>query len=146
MSLAERRLPQYCCLRRHGRSFQPQDGKFLDNFTRFACFDCLRKDRRRRTIKKVAVDSTAEYEVAQELQRIGRRFRHHFMLGKWEFDFAFPDERLLLEIDGPDHNYHHQQKVDYVKTGFAQDEGWRVVRVKTGPGLIRRVAEALAGS
>ena len=153
MSLAERRLPQYCSLRRHLRdkkgslrSFRPEDGKFIDNFSRFICFGCLRRERRKTVIRQAAKVSTAEYELAQELYRAGKRFKHHFKLGKWEFDFAFPEERTLLEIDGPAHDFDRQKRIDQVKSGVARDQGWRVVRVKSGPGLIRRVALALAGS
>ena len=144
MSLAERRLPQYCCLWRHKHSFKAEQGKFLDNFSRFACFECLRKRRRKHVIKEAAKVSTAEYELCQELHRSGVKFRHHFKLGRWEFDFAFPDLNILLEIDGPAHEYRYQQRVDCVKDGVARDEGWTMVRVVSGPGLIQRVSTALS--
>jgi len=47
------------------------------------------------------------------------------------YDFAIPFARLLVEVDGA--TYHAcfaKKKRDFVKQKVAEQEGWRLVRVK----------------
>lgn len=143
MSAKERKLPQYCRYKCRSKSFKPHEGKFVDNNRFFVCYDCINSNRRKLAKKAAYKISDAEAELIQALHRSGKRFKHRFRIDKWEYDFAFVDERILLEIDGSAHDYSRQQAVDTLKSGLAKEEGWTVIRVKYGPGLIRRVAEAL---
>ena len=47
-------------------------------------------------------------------------------------DFAWPDKRLCIEIDGELHRYEDRQKTDAKKDALLCSEGWRVLRVKWG--------------
>lgn len=63
------------------------------------------------------------YEVAQEY-----RFDPH---RQWRFDFAFPDQRLAVEIDGGQwapHGGRHARDTDREKLNRAAVLGWRVLR------------------
>jgi very-short-patch-repair endonuclease len=145
MSVTERRLPQYCRYKCRAESFDPSRGKFVDNNSFFVCFGCLNRLRRWHARRAAYEVSDAEAEMMQELHRCGKKFERSFRLGKWEFDYAFPGERVLLELDGRSHDYPRRKALDSMKEEAAVAEGWRVVRVKYGPGLLRRVAAALAG-
>ena len=139
------RLPQYCCThpRDKFRSFKLEEGKLIYNKTRFKCFDCIKRHRRSNHIREAYSVSSGEAEMLQELYRSGKNFKRRFRIGKWEFDYAFMDERILLEIDGYNHTFDKQKNIDRIKGKEAEAKGWRVVRVRYGPGMLHRVAVAL---
>lgn len=46
---------------------------------------------------------------------------------KWKFDFAFPSQRLAIEVDGRYHRTLKGQNSDSVKLNEALRQGWRVL-------------------
>ena len=64
---------------------------------------------------------TENIEYKTELQ-----FHRYFL------DFAWPDKRLCMEIDGDLHRYEARKKIDAEKDALLRKEGWRVLRVKWG--------------
>lgn len=64
-----------------------------------------------------------------------REHRFH-PVRKWKFDFAFPEVKLAIELDGGSfmgggHNRGAQQKKDQDKANVALSLGWRVLRFST---------------
>lgn len=56
---------------------------------------------------------------------------------KWRFDFAWPEQKVALEIDGGlyingGHTRGSGRERDYEKDASALGMGWRVMRVSTG--------------
>ena len=47
----------------------------------------------------------------------------------YKLDFAWPSERLCLEVDGSSHNSLQRQQQDARKTAFLEERGWTVFRV-----------------
>lgn len=48
---------------------------------------------------------------------------------RWRFDFAFPSQKLAIEVDGESHRrIARQVRSDYAKATEALRQGWRVVR------------------
>lgn len=45
-------------------------------------------------------------------------------------DFAWPEKRLCIEIDGELHRFEEQQKRDINKDEFLKNEGWKELRLK----------------
>ena len=57
---------------------------------------------------------------------------------QWQFDWAWIDERVAVEVDGGTHLVvrgvavgSHAQDDDYLKINAANDLGWRVFRITT---------------
>lgn len=47
---------------------------------------------------------------------------------KWRFDFAFPSQRLAIEVEGHYHRTYAGQRSDSDKFNEALRQGWRVLR------------------
>jgi very-short-patch-repair endonuclease len=84
--------------------------------------------------------SQAEDALALQLRalRIGGWIREHrFCARRWRFDFAWPAQKLALEIDGAvwvqgRHTRGVGVEADNVKLAAAVIQGWRVLRVTPG--------------
>lgn len=48
---------------------------------------------------------------------------------KWKFDFAFPSQKLAIEVDGRYHRTHKGQHADSEKFNEATRQGWRTLRL-----------------
>jgi very-short-patch-repair endonuclease len=71
-------------------------------------------------------------DAEQQLWRIlrmrqlgGRRFRRQFQIGPFIADFACPELRLVIEVDG---GQHADSASDAMRDLWLQSEGWKVVR------------------
>lgn len=78
--------------------------------------------------------SKGEECLASELDRdplpgwdLVREYRFH-PTRKWRFDFAFPSQRLAVEVDGRRHRTAAGQRSDSEKLNEATRRGWRVLR------------------
>jgi hypothetical protein len=49
---------------------------------------------------------------------------HHYTI-----DFALPEEKIAIEIDGPQHKYSPNKEHDQRRDAFLQSQGWKVIRV-----------------
>ncbi|HVO89602.1 MAG TPA: endonuclease domain-containing protein [Casimicrobiaceae bacterium] len=56
----------------------------------------------------------------------GLKFRRQHPIGRYYADFACPECRLVVELDGGQHAY--QEKYDRRRSEYLQRRGWRVVR------------------
>jgi very-short-patch-repair endonuclease len=54
------------------------------------------------------------------------RFRRQHPVGKYIADFACPDEKLIVELDGGQHQ--EQVAYDEARTVFLRAQGWEVLR------------------
>ena len=80
-----------------------------------------------RELRKDMTD--AERHVWQHLRgrRLhGIRFRRQYVIGNYIADFAAPEIRLIIELDGGQHAT--QQPYDQQRTLFLQSRGYRVLR------------------
>jgi len=57
----------------------------------------------------------------------GLDFEVHFPLGPYRLDFAFPDVRLCIEIDGPQHE--ERREHDAKRDRYLFDRGWKTLRI-----------------
>ncbi len=53
---------------------------------------------------------------------------YRFRSGIYEYDFAFPDKKIDIEIDGGTHNTEKVKKIDARRDKFSVDNGWIVIR------------------
>lgn len=56
-----------------------------------------------------------------------RQYRFH-PTRRWTFDFAFPSQRLAVEVEGHYHKTHAGHRSDCEKFNEAARAGWRVLR------------------
>lgn len=49
--------------------------------------------------------------------------------GSFELDFALPDRKLNVEIDGPEHGHRRRRELDYDRDLILNDRGWRILRI-----------------
>jgi very-short-patch-repair endonuclease len=59
---------------------------------------------------------------------MGLRFRRQFPLGGYIADFACPEHRLIIEVDGSQHGEAEQRIYDAARTVRFERDGWTVVR------------------
>ena len=82
---------------------------------------------------KLYMRQTAPEEAFERaLASRGYRYRtqHPFLKFALFADFALPDLKLVVEIDGDSHNTPRQQAKDLEHTIQLMSDGWRVVRVR----------------
>ena len=57
------------------------------------------------------------------------KFRRQHPIGPYFADFACPEVKLVVELDGDTHGEEVQQHRDAVRTRFMELEGWQVLRI-----------------
>lgn len=69
-------------------------------------------------------------------------WKHHMMVstadGHFEADFAFPQARLVVEVDGRGHLLPEQRAYDAYRDSLFQSAGWRVLRIPRSHVLYER--------
>jgi adenine-specific DNA-methyltransferase len=65
---------------------------------------------------------------AQQLR--GHKFRRQVAIGPYVVDFACPAARLIVELDGPQHEDPAAQEYDAKRTAWLQSVGYRVQRFR----------------
>lgn len=63
---------------------------------------------------------------AHRLMELG--FRRQFPIGNYIVDFACSEKRLIVEVDGSQHNEKEAQSYDAKRTNYLEQSGWRVLR------------------
>lgn len=71
----------------------------------------------------------AELKLWNELRAhrlMGLSFRQQMSIGRYIADFACPEHKLIVEVDGSQHA--DNETYDQARTRFLEGQGWRVVR------------------
>ena len=71
---------------------------------------------------------TILWRVLRKLETEGRHFRRQVPIGRFVVDFACMAARLVIEMDGSQHNEANQQERDEKRTCWLKGEGYRVIR------------------
>lgn len=53
---------------------------------------------------------------------------YNYRFGIYQYDFAFPELKIDVEIDGSTHNLPKVKKIDERRDQFSKDNGWVVIR------------------
>jgi len=59
----------------------------------------------------------------------GIKFKRQVPIGRYIVDFASIQQKLIIEIDGGQHNEDIQKQKDNQRTQFLESQGYRVIRV-----------------
>ena len=73
----------------------------------------------------------AEKALWRELRNrrlVGLKFRRQQPLGSYILDFYCPDLKLVVELDGGQHDFPEARDYDLARTKFLEDEGLKVLR------------------
>jgi len=82
-----------------------------------------------RDIAHIEYDSPLEKKVHEKFLYAGIKPKVHYKFGVYTIDFAFPDEKLAIEIDGKKyHETKRQLSRDKAKNTFLENREWRVKR------------------
>ncbi len=82
----------------------------------------------------------AEQVLWYELRakRLGYKFRRQFQIGKYIVDFYCHELKLVIELDGPIHEY--QQSYDTKRQTWLENQGYKVIRYLNDEVLFDREA------
>ncbi len=69
------------------------------------------------------------YEL-RESQLNNKKFRRQHSIGKYVVDFYCPEERLVIELDGVQHEEVEQKEYDEKRTEYLDSMGINVIRFK----------------
>ena len=56
------------------------------------------------------------------------RFRRQYPIGNYIVDFVCKEKRLVIEIDGGQHNEPEKIKYDIERSAYIQSQGYRILR------------------
>ena len=101
---------------------------------------------RARELRHNATDAErALWQVLRDKQ-LGFRFRRQFVIGPYIADFACPEARLVVEVDG---GQHAEPGQDLRRDALLDQEGWQILRfwnndvLQNSSGIAERILEAL---
>ncbi len=57
------------------------------------------------------------------------KFRRQFPIGRYIVDFCCPQAKLVIELDGGQHNENDIIERDMARDKFLEDEGYKILRV-----------------
>ena len=89
-------------------------------------------ERNRRNAKSMRrVMTEGELKLWNELRAhrlMGLGFRRQFPIAGYIVDFACPDKKLIVEVDGSQHGDHAAIVNDVARTKRLEQDGWTVIR------------------
>lgn len=68
------------------------------------------------------------WRLLRNRQFAGYKFRRQFVIGRYIVDFCCLKEKLVIELDGSQHNSNDGLKRDLVRDKYIQDHGYRILR------------------
>ena len=68
------------------------------------------------------------WSIIKNRQFFGYRFRRQFPIGHYIVDFICREKRIIVEIDGGQHNEKQNIEYDTKRTEYLSSEGYRVIR------------------
>ena len=68
------------------------------------------------------------WQLLRNRQFMGLKFKRQFPIGNYIVDFVCEEKKLVIEIDGGQHNIPDNVKADKERTNYINSKGYRVVR------------------
>jgi len=72
--------------------------------------------------------SKTERILLKELNRINLKPKTQYKISRMTVDFAFPKQKIVVEIDGPYHRRRRQTEADHNRDDYLQSHNWKVRR------------------
>ncbi len=77
-----------------------------------------------------SIQSATEKILLRSFRKHGLNPEEQYKIGNMRVDFAFPKEKIIIEVDGVHHSKRKQKIKDIRRNYFLKDEGWKVWRYK----------------
>ena len=87
----------------------------------------MANERARRLRKETTITERIFWSRVRDTQ-LGFRFRRQHPIGRFVVDFVCLEKRLVVEIDGSQHDETEQKALDEVRTSWLEQEGYQVIR------------------
>ena len=68
------------------------------------------------------------WNILKNRQFYGYRFRRQFPIGSYIVDFVCREKKIIIELDGGQHNQSSEIQYDLKRTKFLESEGYIVLR------------------
>lgn len=68
------------------------------------------------------------WKLIRNRQFLGLKFRRQFPIGEYIVDFVCEEKKIVIELDGGQHNQPLSIKKDSLRTKFIESKGYKVVR------------------
>ncbi len=82
-----------------------------------------------KSMRKAMTDAELKLWNAVRAHRLmGLGFRRQYPIGSYITDFACPAHKLIVELDGAQHNDPNAMRYDLARTTFLETSGWTVLR------------------
>ena len=82
-----------------------------------------------KAMRKEMTDAELKLLNAVRAHRLmGLGFRRQVPIGKYIVDFACAEFRIVVEVDGAQHNDPHALRYDQERSAFLENSGWTVLR------------------
>ena len=78
--------------------------------------------------KNMTVQERKLWNIIRNRQFFGYRFRRQFPIGQYIVDFVCREKKIIIEIDGGQHNEINNIEYDKKRTEFLNSEGFKVIR------------------
>ncbi|WP_137130414.1 DUF559 domain-containing protein [Rhizobium sp. FY34] len=86
-----------------------------------------------RRMRRALTEPELKFWNAVRAHRLmGLSFRRQMPIGGYIADFACPDHKLIIEIDGSGHSFDKQIVHDHQRDAVLAELGWQVIRFTSG--------------
>ena len=68
------------------------------------------------------------WDILRKRKFAGLKFTRQYPIGKYIVDFACRRKKLVIEIDGSQHNEENNILYDNERTNFIESEGYKIIR------------------
>ena len=89
--------------------------------------ETLRRDRARR-LRSESTDAARRLWNRVRNRQLGVKFRREYAIGPYFADFCSLEARLIIEVDGGQHDEPAQCRYDEERTRWLEDAGFKVIR------------------
>lgn len=102
-----------------------------------------------RHLRQDATDAEAALWQCLRSRQLGVKFRRQHPIGHYTVDFACEEARLIVELDGGQHNDAAHQTYDKKRSKHLEQSNWRILRfwnndvLENMDGVVQTIQDAL---
>ncbi len=78
--------------------------------------------------KNITKEERILWQLLRNRQFFGLKFRRQFPIGKYIVDFVCERKKVVIELDGGQHNEPENILLDEERTKFIENQGYKVIR------------------
>ena len=85
--------------------------------------------KRARVLRKNMTEQESKlWKIISDKQFHGYKFLRQYVIGRYIVDFVCREKKIVIEIDGGQHNIDENTKHDELRTNFLMSLGYKVIR------------------